>query len=350
MQEAKTRESSFELLRIIAQFMIVLYHIYLFFVYPATNAAIDKAIWMPLHIGVPLFVLISGYFGIKVSGKGLSRLIGQMFVYTVPLVLLFNMLINVSGGGKSIHDAFFFVSRTPYWFMRTYLCLYLFSPVLNEYFRNMTLCKRTYLIIALAFISIYIGSRAYMDPALNDGKNFANFIFIYLIGNTLRIYSAHWKCIKISKLIAVYIILNIFLVTCFCIFHDNFIGKQIFTYSFAYNSPILLCNSILMFMIIGHYEFKSKMVNYIASSSLAIYLLSSSSLMLEIIKITTNTIMKHLSNDIALFFTLAALSIVILFICVLIDKTLNPIWNICKIVGERAENTVRCLYAKYAEE
>lgn len=96
--ETKTRESSFELLRIIAQFMIVLYHIYLFFVYPTTNADIDKAIWMPLHIGVPLFVLISGYFGIKVSGKGIFRLIGQMFVYTVPLVLLFNMLISVSGG------------------------------------------------------------------------------------------------------------------------------------------------------------------------------------------------------------------------------------------------------------
>lgn len=189
-----------------------------------------------------------------------------------------------------------------------------------------------------------------MDPALNDGKNLANFIFIYLIGNTLRKYSLKWKRIKNSNLIAVYILLNIFLVSSFCIFHNNFIGTQIFNYSFAYNSPILLFNSILLFMIIGHLNFKSKMVNYIASSSLAIYLLSSSSIMLEMIKVTTNTIMNYLSNDIVLFFSLAALSVVIVTISVFIDKTLNPVWNICKIVGEYAENKVRSLYAKYAEE
>lgn len=74
----KARESQFELLRLIAQFFIVTYHIFLFFIYPSTNAPFHKAIWLPLHIGVILFVLISGWFGIKPSIKSFVKLVSMM--------------------------------------------------------------------------------------------------------------------------------------------------------------------------------------------------------------------------------------------------------------------------------
>lgn len=57
------RKSNFECLRLFAMFCIVLYHCYLLYVYDESSLIIHKAIQIPLHIGVILFLLISGYFG-----------------------------------------------------------------------------------------------------------------------------------------------------------------------------------------------------------------------------------------------------------------------------------------------
>ena len=94
MKIISQRQSSFELMRLLAQFMIVYYHI-LLFLSATENSQIIKALQIPVHIGVPLFVIISGYFGIKPSPKGLLKLLSIMFIYTVPLMLIFDKM----GGG-----------------------------------------------------------------------------------------------------------------------------------------------------------------------------------------------------------------------------------------------------------
>ena len=95
MKIISQRQSSFELMRLLAQFMIVYYHI-LLFLSATEDSQIIKALQIPVHIGVPLFVIISGYFGIKPSPKGLLKLLSIMFIYTVPLMLIFDKM----GGGK----------------------------------------------------------------------------------------------------------------------------------------------------------------------------------------------------------------------------------------------------------
>jgi len=95
----KQRESSFELMRLVSMFLIVLYHLFLFFLHPLYENDFYKAIQIPLHIGVLLFVLISGYFGIKATPKGLLKLIGMMFVYYLPIQLVYIYLHSGGGGG-----------------------------------------------------------------------------------------------------------------------------------------------------------------------------------------------------------------------------------------------------------
>lgn len=97
-QQLPSRESPFELLRILAQLFIVYYHILLNVVFPATGDPLYRALWRPLHIGVPLFVLLSGYFGIKPSVRGLVRLLGTMFVIHIPLSLC--QITFAEGGGN----------------------------------------------------------------------------------------------------------------------------------------------------------------------------------------------------------------------------------------------------------
>ena len=64
------RESSFELLRILSQVFIVLYHIcYLWQGKEYSCQPFFQAVSTPLHIGVVVFVLLSGYFTIKLSKR-----------------------------------------------------------------------------------------------------------------------------------------------------------------------------------------------------------------------------------------------------------------------------------------
>ncbi len=69
----KQRESSFELMRLVSMFLIVLYHLFCSSCIHFMKMIFYKAIQIPLHIGVLLFVLISGYFGIKATPKRITE-------------------------------------------------------------------------------------------------------------------------------------------------------------------------------------------------------------------------------------------------------------------------------------
>lgn len=87
----KERNSSFELLRLCAQFFIVLYHMLLFLngaQFVNNTDILSNALWIPLHIGVPVFVIISGYWGIRPSIKGLLKLLITVSIYFIPLLLI----------------------------------------------------------------------------------------------------------------------------------------------------------------------------------------------------------------------------------------------------------------------
>lgn len=132
----KYRSSNIELLRMVALCMIVVYHIFSFCIYPQDKGThpIYKAIWLPLHIGVVLFILVSGYFRIKPSVKGMVRLLSYMFIYTVPFGLIYH--VAESGGGiKRVCETFLFISHSPFWFMRTYNALHISTGIELDYRR-----------------------------------------------------------------------------------------------------------------------------------------------------------------------------------------------------------------------
>ena len=83
-------------------------------------------------------------------------------------------------GGIAMLDSFHVLFKTPYWFVRTYLCLYLISPLLNKCLKDISTKERSYYIFALAIIAVYLGILQ-CDISLIDGKNLANFMLIYIM-------------------------------------------------------------------------------------------------------------------------------------------------------------------------
>lgn len=92
MENIKTdRQSNAELVRIIAMLMIVIHHFSYHCLYPNTKCLGASMDWDELliqfghcfvFIGVNLFILVSGFFGIKTKVKGFLRLYSFIFFYT----------------------------------------------------------------------------------------------------------------------------------------------------------------------------------------------------------------------------------------------------------------------------
>ena len=320
------RQSNIELLRCFAMLCIIVYHLCLFaLVGVSTGTKLYQALQIPLHIGVPLFVLISGYFGIRFSLKGLMRLCSKGYFYFVPLAVI-PMVLTHSGGVKDILKSIFIFGFDAQWYLNTYLYLFLFSPIINRYLENITKSQRLYLLAILTFMSVYIGNVTEGDVCLVEGKNLTNFLLLYTLGNSLRHYQEHINGCSQFKLVITYLLFNAFLVIGFM--YIPIIAGKIWKYSYAYDSPIIMVNSVWMFAIFSKLDVKSRFVNWMGSGVFACYLLQCPAILWKNCFERPIQYIYGFANEpwqilpIMVLYAAAAM-----LIMGSIDKVLNQIWN-----------------------
>ena len=317
------RESSFELLRLLSQLIIVIYHIYYLFLGKIDDDPTFKAIQMPLHVGVIVFVLLSGYFSIKATSKKLIKLLAIFLVYTMPET--FYTLTHANSLLHAVHSLFL-LSYTHFWFIKTYLFLFLVSPMLNLYWHNSTNRQRWFMTMALGFVAIYMAT-THGDKSMLTGKNLVNFMFLYYVGRLLSLYKYKWQKQRFLTLVSSYIFLNVIIVIAYLLLHGA-ARKLVWSLSYPYSSPLLLINAVLLFMIVGKFQFQSKIVNYLAASSLAIYLIHGCRpYIIGSIGDISYYLYNHISNGFLLFASCMALALLVLLFSITVDKLLTPIWK-----------------------
>lgn len=326
----KQRKSNIELLRCFAMLCIIVYHLCLFALGRVpTGTKLYQALQIPLHIGVPLFVLISGYFGIRFSLRGLMRLLSKAYIYFVPFLVI-PMLLAHSGGAKDILKGVFIIGFDTQWYLNTYLYLFLFSPIINRYLVNITKVQRAYLLVILAFMSVYIGNVTEGDVSLVEGKNLTNFLLLYTLGNTIRSYQDAINAISQRKLVVSYFLFNAFLVYAFmCI---PMLAGKVWKYSFAYDSPIIILNSIWVFAIFSKIKLNSRIINWMGSGVFACYLLQCPAIIWKnCFEHPIQQIYGVASAPWQIIPIMIFYSMVAMMIMMLIDKAFNPVWN--RLVG-----------------
>ena len=330
------RNSSFELLRILSQVFIVLYHIcYIWQGKEYSSQPFFQSVSIPLHIGVVVFVLLSGYFTIKLKISGLVKLLGIFFVYCLPEVIY-----SVATAKDSLHAIrpLMFFSNSHFWFVKTYLYLFLVSPMINLWLNNASERQRWYMVAVFAFIACYMAT-SMGDNTLSTGKNLANFIYFYLVGNQLYYYRDKWMNIKTSNIVLCYIIFNVVILTLEYYMYGNIVGKMIKRLSFPYSSPLILIGAVMFFMIVGKQHIQSRIINYVAVSSLAIYLIHGSRPFLPLFHGCVCRYMQSLTEqNIALLGMYFLYTLVIIGFCVALDKCLTPLWSLINKVGTYLNN------------
>lgn len=232
----------------------------------------------------------------------------------------------------------FFVSNSPFWFLRIYLCLYLISPALNYYLNNTTERGRVYLLVALFFGAVWIGHITVVDVTFGNGKDLIYFMFAYVLGSTLRFYRHVWSRLPSTVYLAAFLSLNVVLVATYCLAGEGLIRKAVYWLSYLYDSPIMQVNAVLFFLILATHPFKSKVVNRLATSTLAIYLIHESPLTEHfLIGPVVLRICSAITGDAARLGVMATLSLVIVFSCIAIDRIFAPLWRCFARLGDKAE-------------
>lgn len=282
-------------------------------------------------------MLLSGYFTIKLKASGLVKLLGIFIVYCLPEVIF-----SVATSKNVLHTvrSLMFFSNSHFWFVKTYLYLFLVSPMINLWLKHATERQRWYMVTVFAFIACYMAiSKG--DASVANGKNLLNFIYFYLVGNQLYYYRDRWMNIKTSNLLLCYIAFNIVILTLAYFMHGNIVGKMIKSLSFPYSSPMILIGAVMFFMIIGKQHIQSHFINYVAASSLAIYLIHGSRPYLpELHGVICGYLQGIMGNNMLLLGSYIIYTLIVITACVCIDKCLTPVWSIINKIGKRLDETL----------
>ena len=136
----KERNSSFELLRIISMFLIVMHH-YSFhggfdFMIPfSMKLYFVQCLDMGGKLGVNLFVLISGYFLCKsdFKWKRIIKLEVEVIFYSILIGVIFHFLMPERESIKDLIKELTPLMTESYGFYNTYFVMVLFAPFINKF-------------------------------------------------------------------------------------------------------------------------------------------------------------------------------------------------------------------------
>lgn len=364
----KIRESQFELMRIISMLFIVLYHILVhgkIFEHATGSMSLFLVfIESLILVHVNSFVLVSGYFQCKGKLKlGKAIKINNMtwfYKVVMMLVLIATSLIAKPDIIIRLHT-YLPIDYGTYWFINSYLILYLISPILNKII-NSSSKKNLQKVILTLFIIISVLSTVTRDVFYNTltGRSLCTFILLYFIGAYIRNYpisdSYFMKPFSNNAKRLIYFSTYLFaaIMSTFCwlgytYLHPlgafaNEVGSILSFNHVSYASPIVIIQSIGYFLYFSTLNFKNKFINKVSSSTLAVYLISENIFLREMIydkigltKITNITI--------SLILEILIATIVIFIICTLIEILREKIFRL--IYNSKIAKKNRVFYQNY---
>ena len=379
------RQSNMELLRLVAMMMILVMHMdYGAFGLP-TAESVENAPMTTFGrifvehlclVAVNVYVLISGWFGIRPKMKSFVRLMLQVATYSIIITGAFLLLGKTTFKIGYVTDML--IIGKQYWFVVSYLLLYLVSPILNTFVEHSS--KREFQWMLLVFFGFqFVYSWIFGLEEFAGGYSALSFMGLYLLARYVKIYendnendndnerrrtkddsennhpnsiasrstlhssrftlhssrftlhsprfTLHASLFSFSKLLALY--LFIAAITALFVFlaygwkGDTF-GDACAGIFAHYNSPFIVVSSLLVLLMFSKLQLQSKVINYLSSSAFAVYLIHAHPLLWdEYLNLFPPIYAKYPNLLGVLLMMLVA--VIIFFLCIAIDKILSPL-------------------------
>lgn len=284
------RFSNIEALRLMAMLLVVLIHIFplaLGFpsfeeVHQEPGGAFVRFLMESLAVVcVNVFVFISGWFGIKIKIDKILALAFQVLffsslVYFVLVCTIPDKYLNF----RSISTVLL-LNSSDYWFVKAYIGLIIISPALNSLVENYERSKVLFVIVAFyIFQTVYGWVSLYGANWFEGGYSAMSFVGIYLLAKFLHKYPIRkvdnyrsWQYLVLYLIIAMLQTIVAFVLT--------YSGMEVAGRLFTYTNPIVIVQTICLFYVFEKMEFHSGIINKMAASCLAVYLLHANELVLR---------------------------------------------------------------------
>ena len=285
--QKKPRLANMELLRFMAMFMILTLHAdYFCFGWPQRQDILTlPEVWgvriLVEHwaiIGVDVFILISGWFGIRTSLKGACKLLFQVFfigLLTSGTVLLLKGM--PSGGVVAVLK-----SLISFWFVWSYLLLYLFAPALNTFVETAGKQQlKGFLIAFFTFATLDLA--AHFSDDFRWGYSAIFFMGLYVLARYVRLH-VDYKALRTRTLVIVYA--ACLLIPAFFTFASASWLPQIFyqiakTFFLTYSFLINILEAIVLLILFDRLQLRpilSRPINWLAAGAFTVYLVHQNTL------------------------------------------------------------------------
>lgn len=337
------RNSSFELLRIISMFAIVLHHYayhgtFNWHQYSVANLPtlrINIIILLFGKLGVDLFVILGAYF-LSQKNFSVKRPI-KLAVITIFYSFLIFALLSFSFP-KFVNET---VSQlllpiplpSGYWFVGAYIFMLLCMPAMNLILQKFSMKMLLSTLIILVFLWSVLPTLGFIFPGKPDftydvfgNSAGAYFLLLYLIGGIIQrqgldfLYAGSklWKMLFIGIVI---VVLWMYLST-----QNSYLYNHYNIFVLLYN-PIDLFLAITIFIFFTRFKFYSKVINEISLSMFGVYLISEDSFIRPILwqhiansNRFANNWLNYLGNALVVSFSVFA-------VCIIIDFLIRKIFG-----------------------
>lgn len=264
----KSRNSSFELLRILCIFSILGMH------------SMNRILALPLeqdmatitfaqsvfNISSSCLMMLAGFFGIKFSIKKFLNIEGMLLFWSL-LLLGQRMLEGISIGRQELLASFLPFLSSSNWFVTGYLCIMLFSKYINMIPDKLSKKDLEKLLFMLMLIFYVCPTLFYFDITGANGKDVIHLFIVYLTGR----YIAKYDCVSRAKVGKWILRFGVIILLMFGLnIIAEFLGMRFW---FARDCSLLtLAAAVCCVIIFSKYHFSSKVINFFAGNILSVIL------------------------------------------------------------------------------
>lgn len=297
------RQSSIELLRIIAQIGVVILHINNQkigggFDFAKSGTLINyylKFTESLFIIGVDLFVIISSYFLSSSYKRRLSKVLLLILQVVLFKAMFYIAFCFVGLNTFSLKDLFINIIPSNY-FVILYCVLYMVSPYINVLVNKLNQIQFKRLIILLlvifSFYSYFIDILSVVfgvshslssisSSGSNDGYTIVNFVLMYFLASYIKKYG--FDKYDNKKLVAIFVI-NLMIIF--------FLSTTVvYKKAWNYNSPFVIINSLIIFIMFMKMDFNSNIINELSKAAFSCFLFHAN--ILKLLKNTTKQILSY---------------------------------------------------------
>jgi surface polysaccharide O-acyltransferase-like enzyme len=271
------RDSNIELLRIVLMLMIIGYHL---IVHGAkmggSNYEIEDKSSMAyvllksfLVIAVNCFVFISGYYRIKFKTGPFLNILAQATFYSMLFTLVADVLFWESHGWRYYLIALFPVFAGTWWFITTYLALYIISPLLNNAIDSFSKAQFLFILISITIINM-VGGFLFdvTSVGVNKGYSVLSFVHIYLLAQFIRRYANLSVFKSYSSSVYIFSSTLLFLLAFISV---TALDQRGVVKLYAYNNPLVFISAVSFFFMFKNLHIKSSLINSISPYVLGVY-------------------------------------------------------------------------------